>query len=210
MFKVLLGGRGGMSSAETEKSCSQYGSKNAIGPPLGWVQRDSQGILKCILNAPSASVVTSDAEMGCSRISSSLELAEFTSSSVKSKWGRTETRTARFESTPAQKGCRRVSRLECHRWICKPLVLEIEGPRCACDVEGEDETDEEVDTGLEKLCNRDDEERDIGGGLRSGVIVPGSSSSSVSSSRRIVFVSSSSPELVKRSASGGRLPWGSP
>jgi hypothetical protein len=104
-FGVLGDDRGsGMSSAVTEKSCSQFGSKNAIGAPLGWVQRDSQVITKRILNAPSASVVVSYAARGCSRISSSLELAEFTSVSVKSKWGRTETRTARFESTPAQKG----------------------------------------------------------------------------------------------------------
>jgi hypothetical protein len=108
MFGVLGvlgdGSGSGMSSAVTEKSCSQLGSKNAIGAPFGWVQRDSQGITKRILNAPSASVVASYAARGCSRISSSLELAEFASASVKSKWGRTETRTARFESTPAQKG----------------------------------------------------------------------------------------------------------
>lgn len=215
VFGVLGDGRGsGISSAVTEKSCSQFGSKNAIGAPLGWVQSDSQGITKRILNAPSASVVASYAIRGCSRISSSLE---FTSASVKSKWGRTETRTARFESTPAQKGWRRVSRLACHRWICKPSVLENEGLRCGRGVEefsreGEGGTDEKIDSGLGKPCDRDDAERDIGGVLRSAAIVSGDwcNACSSSSSRRTVFVSRSSSELVKGSASGGRLPWGSP
>jgi hypothetical protein len=103
-------------------------------------------------------------------------------------------------------------------------VLDNEGLRCVCDVEEfsreiEDETDEETNNGLGKPCDRDDAERDIGGGLRSAasaVIVSGdwcntcSSGSSESSSRRTVFVSRSSSELVKASASGARLPWGSP
>jgi len=99
-------------------------------------------------------------------------------------------------------------------------VLENEGLRCVCDVEefsceGEDETDEEIDNGLGKQCDRDDEERDIDGVLRSVIIVTGdwcnarSSSSSESSSRRTVVVSRSSSESVKASASGGRLPRGS-
>jgi len=98
-------------------------------------------------------------------------------------------------------------------------VLENEGLRCVCDVEefsreGEDGTDEEVDNGLGRPSDRDEEERDMGGGLRSAVVVSGcntcSSIPSVSSSRRTVFVSRSSSDLVKASASGGRLPWGSP
>ena len=100
-------------------------------------------------------------------------------------------------------------------------MLENEGLRCVCDVEGfsregEDEVDEEVDNGFGNPYNGDDAERDIGGGLRSVMIVFGdwcnarSSGSSQSSSRRTVFVSRSSSELVKGSASGGRLPWGSP
>jgi hypothetical protein len=98
-------------------------------------------------------------------------------------------------------------------------VLENGGLRCVCDVEefsreGEDEIDEEVDNGLGKPYDRDDE-RDIDGGLRSVAIISGdwcnarSSSSSEFSPRRTVFVSRSSSELVKTSASGGRLPWGS-
>lgn len=76
MFGVLGDDWGrGMSSAVTEKSCSQFGSKNAIGAPFGWVQRVSQEISKRNLNAPSASVVASYAARGCPRISSSLELA---------------------------------------------------------------------------------------------------------------------------------------
>ena len=93
-------------------------------------------------------------------------------------------------------------------------MLETEGLRCVCDVEefsreGEDGIDEEVDDGLGKPY---DVERDIDGGVRSAVIVSGdwrnacSSSPSRSSSRRTVFVSRSSSELVKGSASGGRLP----
>ena len=104
-------------------------------------------------------------------------------------------------------------------------MLETGGLRCVCDVEefsregeGEDEIDEEVDNGLGKPYDRDDVEveRDIGGGLKSVIIIFGdwcsarSSSSSESSSRRTVFVSRSSSELVKASASGGGLPWGSP
>jgi hypothetical protein len=48
--------------------------------------------------------------------------------------------------------------------------------------------------------------------LRSAAIVSGDwcNACSSSSSRRTVFVSRSSSELVKGSASGGRLPWGSP
>jgi hypothetical protein len=107
-------------------------------------------------------------------------------------------------------------------------VLENEGLRCVCDVEefsregegegeGEEETDEEVDNGLGKPYDRDDAEaeRDIGGGLKSVIIIFGdwcnghSSSSSESSSRRTVFVSRSSSELAEESASGGGLPWGS-
>lgn len=99
-------------------------------------------------------------------------------------------------------------------------MLENGGLRCVCDVEefsreGEDETDEEVDNGLGKPYDCDDAERDIDGGVRSVAIVSGDwcnarpSSSSESSSRRTVFVSRSSSELLKTSASGGRLPWGS-
>ena len=95
-------------------------------------------------------------------------------------------------------------------------MLENEGLRCVCDVEefsreGEDETDEEVDNGLGKPYDRDDE-RDIDGGVRSVAIGSGDwcnarpSRSSESSSRRTVFVSKYSSELVKTSASGGRLP----
>ena len=100
-------------------------------------------------------------------------------------------------------------------------MLENEGLRCVCDLEelsreGEDGADEKVDDGLGKPYDRDDAERDIGGGVRSVIIVSGdwcnarSSNSSESPSRRTVFVSRSSSESVKVSASGGKLPWGSP
>jgi hypothetical protein len=64
-------------------------------------------------------------------------------------------------------------------------VPENEGLRCVCDVEkcsreGEDETDEETDSGLGKPC--DDEEREIGGGLRSVVIISGDWCNACSSS----------------------------
>jgi hypothetical protein len=104
-----------MSSAVTVKLCSRFESTKAIGAPLGCVQRLSQWMTNWILNAPSASVTTGAAPRGTSRSSSSLGLMNSASASVKSKWGRTETRTVRFESTPAQNGCRRDSRFECHR-----------------------------------------------------------------------------------------------
>jgi hypothetical protein len=52
MFGVLGDRRGsGVSSAETEKLCSQFGSKNAIGPPLGVgakrLPRDDKTDLEC-------------------------------------------------------------------------------------------------------------------------------------------------------------------
>jgi hypothetical protein len=101
--------------------------------------------------------------------------------------------------------------------MCKPLDLENGGLGCVCDVEevsreGEDETDEEIDKGLGKSCDCDDEERENGGGLRSVVIISGewcnanSSSPSESPSQRTVLVSRSSSELVKGSGSAGRLP----
>ena len=66
-------------------------------------------------------------------------------------------------------------------------MLENEGLRCVCDVEGfsregEDVTDEEIDKGLGKPCDCDDSERDIGGGLRSVVIDSGDWCNACSSS----------------------------